>query len=115
MSLGLATICCTVTSFEQMYKDYIQPPNFTDEHLVWTSELLAKREDRLAHWDRRKYLNVLTDLYGRIRNSPSEGKKWTQHVRDLPLEMLDTMVVNCSAKAIVSGLLQPPQQSLPGT
>lgn len=97
-----------------MYKDYIEPPTFTDEHRAWATELLAKREQRLAQWDRRRYLNVLTDLYGRLRNSPSEGKKWTQHLQGVPLEGLDTMVVNCSAKAIVAGLLQPPEQSLPG-
>ena len=97
-----------------MYKDYQEPLTFTDEHRAWASELLAKREHRLAHWDRSKYLAVLTDLYSRLRGVPSEGKQWAQHVRGEPLEFLDTLVVNCSAKAIVEGLLQPPEQTLPG-
>ena len=101
----------TVTSFEQMFKDYREPFSFTDEHRVWAKQLLDRRGHRMANWNRKKYLAVLEDLYGRLRGSPAEGRVMVKGVKDAPLVDLDMFVVNCSALSIVQKLLQPPQLS----
>ena len=99
--------------FEQMFKDYREPFSFTDEHRRWATQLLETRTRRMTNWSRTKYLAVLTDLYTRIRGNPSEGRAWAVNVKDAPLVDLDTMVVNCSALAIVAGSLQPSPPKTP--
>jgi hypothetical protein len=101
----------TLVSVEQMFKDYRAPSSFTEEHVAWAAVLLAKREGRLAEWSRQKYLDVLEDLYVRLRHGDHQTARAMLHgAAKAELPMLDTFVVNCSALAIVQGLLQTPEE-----
>lgn len=98
-----------VVLFVQMFKNYIEPPRFTDEEKSWAAFLLKTRGSRLAKWDEYQYLTVLEDLYGRLRDDGAAmARKLAQGHRGTNLEVLDTYVVNCSAIGIVRGLLKVP-------
>ena len=94
-----------------MFKDYREPGSFTDEHRTWAKKLLKRRTHRLQNWDKTQYLRVLEDLYSRIRGNHQEAVLLARNVEDQELEALDTMVINCSAIAIVLGVLSDPSQS----
>ncbi len=95
-----------------MFKNYGEPRSFTDKERKWAAFLLETRARRLAEWDEYKYLLVLEDLYGRLRDDGTAvARELAQGLRGTDLEILDTFVVNCSALAIVKGLLQAPPAS----
>lgn len=92
-----------------MFKNYIEPRRFSDEEKKWAALLLKTRDQRITEWDEYKYLSVLEDLYRRLRDDGiAVARKLAQGYRGTDLETLDTYVVNCSAIAIVRGLLSVP-------
>lgn len=97
-----------------MFKSYVEPWSFGDEEREVAALLLERRAHRLATWNEHKYIAVMEDLYGRLRDDgPKVARALALGLAGTDLETLDTFVINCSALAVVRGLLEVPPSTAP--